>query len=360
MGNDFGEGTVSDGGAGPRAFSAVHFNPIRTEGGSMETLFIDGETVRRVLPVADCIEVMAETFADLVEGRIGQPLRSVIRLVSGRGLLGLMPADGSHRGVAGIKALSVFPGNATIGLPSHQGVVLLFEAEHGRLLAVVDAESITAVRTPAASAVATRALAFESACTLALLGTGVQAEGHLESMRAVRPVREVRVWDIDRVRAAEFARVESARCGLPVEMAETVEEAVAGAQIICTLTPSKEPILRSEWVEDGAHINAVGACTPDAREVDSALVARARVYTDSRESLLAEAGDFLIPLAEGAIGRDHLRGELGDVLTGRVEGRQRDDEITLFESLGVGAQDLAAAEHVYRRCRELGLGVALS
>ncbi len=323
----------------------------------METLFIDGETVCRVLPVGECIEVMAGTFADLAAGRVGQPLRSVIRLASGGGLLGMMPADGSRRGVAGIKVLSVFPGNATVGLPSHQGLVLLFEAEHGRLLAVVDAESITAVRTPAASAVATRALALESACTLALLGTGVQAEGHLESMRAVRPVREVRVWDVDSARAAEFAKVQSERCSLRVEVAKTAEEAVSGARIICTLTPSKEPILRSEWVEAGAHINAVGACTPDAREMDSALVARARVFTDSRESLLAEAGDFLIPLAEGAIGRDHLRAELGDVLIGRAPGRETDDEITLFESLGLGAEDLAAAERVHRRCREQGLGV---
>jgi ornithine cyclodeaminase len=325
----------------------------------VRTLFITGKTVSRVLPMSDCIELMAGTFAELAAGRTGQPLRTVMRLPGGRGLLGLMPAHSAGRAVTGVKALSVFPGNARVGLGSHQGVVLLFEAEHGRLLAVVDAESITALRTPAVSAVATRLLARDGAATLALLGAGAQALGHLAAIRLVRKIERAFVWDIHPERARAFAGALSEDSGIPITAVASAQEAVAEADVICAVTPAKEPILRSAWVRPGTHVNAVGACTPDARELDSELIARARVFADSRESLLAESGDFLIPLREGVIGGDHLRGELGALVTGTVAAREGGDDVTVFKSLGLGCEDLAVADVVYRRCVERGLGIAV-
>lgn len=319
-------------------------------------LTLAGDDVRDLLPMSDCIEAVEDALRTLGRGRANQPLRSMLRLESGRGILGVMPAELATPAVAGVKVISVLPGNHAAGLDSHQGVVLLFETETGRPTAMLDAASITAIRTAASSAVATRALARPDARVLALLGTGVQAMSHLESMVAVRPIETVRIWGRDAAKAARFAAEQGARTGLAIDAHADVRSAVDGADVVCTLTGAQEPIVECDWIEDGCHVNAVGACTPSSREIDGGLVARARVYTDRRESAEREAGDLILAIAEGSIGADHLVGELGELLLGTIPGRQDDRDVTLFESLGIGIFDLAAGHLAWRRARDAGRG----
>jgi alanine dehydrogenase len=322
----------------------------------VRTRLLAASEIARLLPMADCIEAVEGAMRALAEGEAALPLRGVLWLPDRRGLLATMPGYLAPGGVLGLKAISVMPGNLGTSFESHQGVVLLFETAHGALRAILDASSITAVRTAAASGAATRALAREDAGDLAILGSGVQARGHLEAMRTVRPLRRVRVWSRRPERARAFAEAESARTGLAVEAARSARDAVSGADLICTATSSNEPVLRGEWIAPGAHVNAVGACTPNARELDTAAVARARLVVDRRESALAEAGDLLIPMREGAVDERHVAGELTDVLLARVAGRRSPEEITLYKSLGIAVQDLAAARLVCERAEALGAG----
>jgi len=327
----------------------------------MSVLFLNREDVEILLPFGECIEVMAGALAALARGEAFQPLRAAHWLPDRRGLLVTMPGAllGGDDDVLGVKLLTVFPGNAAHGEESHQGAVLLFEAERGRPLAFLDASSITAIRTAAVSALATRLLAREDAGDLALLGTGVQARTHLAALREVRRLRRVRVWSRQPENARRFAAEESARFGLPVEPVASAHEAVAGADIICTVSAAVEPILLGEHIAPGAHVNAVGACTPNARELDTAAVVRARLYVDRRESALHEPGEILTPLREGAITADHIRGEIGELLIGTAEGRQDASDVTLFESLGLTVEDLASARHIYRKALEQGRGISL-
>jgi len=256
----------------------------------------------------------------------------------------------------GAKVITVVPGNTGTPYDSHQGVVLLFEATNGRLRAIVDAAAITAIRTAAVSGVATRLLARADAGDLALLGTGVQAERHLEAMRVARRLRRVRAWSPNAGRRVAFAERMTRRFGLPVEPCDSARDAVEGADIVCTLTSAREPVLEGDWLEPGAHVNAVGASQPSARELDSAAVARARLFVDRRESALRESGDVLTPLHEGRFGVDHIRGEIGELLVGSAAGRTAPEEITLFESLGLAVEDLFAAHYVASRAEETGAG----
>jgi ornithine cyclodeaminase len=328
----------------------------------MTVLFLNREDVEALLPVGECIEVMAGALGALARGEAFQPLRAAHWLPDRRGLLVTMPGGlfGEDGGVLGVKVLTVFPGNAAHGEESHQGAVLLFEAERGRPLAFLDASSITAIRTAAVSALATRLLAREDAGDLAILGSGVQARTHLAALREVRPLRRVRVWSRDPENARRFAAEESARYGLPVEPVATAREAVEGADLLCTVTAAVEPVVLGEWIAPGCHINAVGACTPNARELDTAAVVRSRLFVDRRESALHEPGEILTPLREGAIGEDHILGEIGELVIGRVAGRLAPEDVTLFESLGLTVEDLASARYIYRKALEQGRGVALA
>ncbi len=220
----------------------------------------------------------------------------------------------------------------------------------------MDASSITAIRTAAVSGVATRALARADASTLALLGSGVQAATHLEAVALVRPLRRVRVWSRDPAHVARFVEAARARHPFAIEAAPTAREAVSDADVVCTVTASREPVLEGAWLRAGTHVNAVGASLRTARELDSAAVARARVFVDRRESAANEAGDLLIPRAEGAIGDEHVQGELGEVLLGRVDGRRTEAEITVFKSLGLAVEDVASAHHIHARAQAAGMG----
>jgi ornithine cyclodeaminase/alanine dehydrogenase-like protein (mu-crystallin family) len=306
-----------------------------------------------------CIDVLRGALATFSKGDAVQPLRSLLRLPDGSGVLGLMPAYLGEPKSFGLKVVSVMPGNAGTRYDSHQGVVMLFGVRHGEPLAILDATALTAIRTAAASAVATDALARSSAGDLALLGSGTQARTHLSAMAAVRRLRRVRVWSRTRANAEHFARGNAATAGIAIEVMDSAEQAVRGADLVCTVTAAREPIVQGAWLLPGAHVNAAGACFASSRELDGEAVRRARFFTDSRESCLNESGDFRIARDEGAIDADHLLGEIGDVLLGKVAGRLSPEDITVYESLGIAIEDLAAAHAIHQRAMAAGAGVWL-
>jgi ornithine cyclodeaminase len=319
------------------------------------TLILGEKDVERLLPMEECIDAMAEALAALQRRDMEQPLRFVVRPAGAAGLLGLMPAYRARPEPAyGLKAVCVFPGNPARGLDAHQGAVLLFDGETGVLRAAVNASAITAIRTAAVSAVATRLLAREDANVLAVLGAGVQARSHLRAMAAVRHFQSARVWSRTPEHAAALA--EQTEVPFPVEPAASAEAALGGADVVCTTTTSPEPVVRRGWLAAGAHVNAVGSSIPTTRELDTETMAAAALFVDRRESTLNEAGDFLFARRDGAIGPDHIRAELGELLTGEAAGRASPEELTVFKSLGLAVEDLAAVEHVYRRALEAGAG----
>jgi ornithine cyclodeaminase/alanine dehydrogenase-like protein (mu-crystallin family) len=321
----------------------------------MKILIVNQQEVVRLLPMRACIAVMEQTLTALVRGDATLPLRSIMRLPGEGNILGMMPAYLASL-AAGIKVTTVFPGNPEVGYESHQGVVLLFEAQNGCLLSISDGSAITAIRTSAVSAVATKLLARPEAGDLAILGSGTQAHGHLEAMLIARPIRRVRVWSRPYDHALRFAERASRRHGIAVDVAETAQQAVAGADIICTVTAAREPVLKGEWIAPGAHINAVGSSVRDTRELDTNAVVMSRLFVDRRESALNEAGDFLFPKQEGALDDNHIVGEIGEILAGRVRGRTAPDQITLFKSLGLAVEDVAAAHYIFMRAQEQELG----
>jgi ornithine cyclodeaminase/alanine dehydrogenase-like protein (mu-crystallin family) len=325
----------------------------------MRVLFVNEAGVRDLLPMDSCVHLMRDALTALSRGDVVLPLRSKMWLPDRTGLLGLMPGYLGDPRSFGLKVVAVMPGNHGTPYDSHQGVVMLFGVEHGEPLAVVDASAITAIRTAAASGAATDVLARPNAGDLALIGSGAQARTHLAAMKTVRPLRRVRVWSRNRANTERFAREEAGAAGVAIEVAGSAEEAVRGADLVCTTTSSKEPVLEGAWLAPGTHVNAVGACFPYTRELDTDAVRRARLYTDCRESCVNEAGDFIIPRDEGAIADEHLVGEVGEVFLGRVPGRRSPDEITLYESLGVAVEDLAAAHLIHRRAQETGGGTWL-
>ena len=316
-------------------------------------LVVGPREVRRLLPMDACIGAMREALVGLARGEVVLPLRPVIHVPDGRGSLYVMPAWVARPEALAVKLVTLFPGNAASARETHQGVVVLF-GKHGEVRALIDAGALTAIRTAAVSAVATAALAMPAASDLALLGAGVQAASHLEAMLAIRPIRRVRVWSRNPAHALAFATAAQDWSAPPIEVCASPREAVTGADIICTVTGARDPILEGRWIRAGAHINAVGASTPDARELDSDAIAGAQLWVDARAAAFAEAGDILIPLEEGRITAEHVRGELGEVLAGMVPGRSSDAAITVFKSLGVAVEDAAAARLVVERAAAAG------
>ncbi|MFO7571132.1 MAG: ornithine cyclodeaminase family protein [Gaiellaceae bacterium] len=316
------------------------------------TLILSEHDVRELLNMESCIEAMGEALASLARGELFLPLRSVVKPPDADGLFGLMPAyRGGSNSVWALKEIVIAPGNPARGLDAHQGAVLLHDGETGRLVAIMSASPVTEIRTAAVSAVATRALAHRDAQRVAILGAGVQARAHAQAMRAVLHDPEIRIW----ARRLEAAEKLAGEVGGTV--APSVDAALFGAEVVCTTTAAREPVVEKRWLARGAHINAVGACLPTVRELDTETVAHSSFFTDRRESALNEAGDYVLAAAEGAIGPDHIEAELGEVLAGMHPGRKHEDELTVFESLGIAVEDLAAAELVVRRARERGLGI---
>lgn len=345
-------------------------------------LILSHDEVVAALPPAACIEVMAEVLAARARGEAYMPLRSIMAAPGADGFMGLMPAwraggragsDGADRkGAFALKAICVMPGNPARGLDAHQGVVTLFDGETGVPTAILDGSAVTAIRTAAVSAVATRGLARADASVLAILGASVQARAHLTSLPLVRSFAEVRLFSTTRERAEALARdalqgaltaadapAESDR--LRVTVADSAEGAVRGADVIVTATSSRTPVIERAWLAEGAHVNAVGASMPTATELDVDTVADSALFCDSRESLRNEAGEFRMAVEQGAIpGEEHVRAELGEVLAGIAPGRTHDRELTLFRSLGIAVEDLAAAQYAVAQAGRLGIGTEVA
>jgi ornithine cyclodeaminase/alanine dehydrogenase-like protein (mu-crystallin family) len=323
----------------------------------MKILILSHDEVTRLLSFKECIAVMRAALIALASGKVYQPLRTILRAPDASGVMGLMPSYISgDRAAYGLKAICVYPGNPAVGKDSHQGGVLLFSAETGELLALLNASAITAIRTAAVSAVATDLLARADAGNLAIIGAGVQARAHLAALAEVRVINRCRIASRSIEHARQFTEELQQEFSFPLEPVETVAEALAGADLIVTATTAREPIVKREWISPGAHLNLVGSSMAKAREVDSETMAAASVFVDRRESTINEAGDYIMAARDGVIGPDDIRAELGEVLMGDKPGRTSTDEITLFKSLGLAIEDLAAADFLYRKARELNVG----
>jgi ornithine cyclodeaminase len=307
--------------------------------------------VRELLDMESCVQAMEEVLTSLARGELYQPLRSVARPPESAGFIGLMPAyRGGSSPVYSLKEIVVVPDNPTRGLDAHQGGVLLHDGETGQLVALLNASPVTEIRTAAVSAVATRALARDDAERVAILGAGVQARAHVHAMRVVLDDPEIRIW----ARRPEAAEELAGEVGAVVS--PSVDAALFGAEVVCTATAATEPVVEKRWLARGAHVNAVGAFGP-GRELDTETVATSSFFVDRRESALNEGGDYGGAAAEGAVGPEHIKAELGEVLAGLHPGREHEDELTVFKSYGIGVEDLATAELVVQRARERGVGV---
>jgi ornithine cyclodeaminase len=317
----------------------------------MRVLLLTHDEIRAALAPAECEQAMATVLAARARGEAFNPLRSVMIPPGAPGFMGLMPA---YAGDFALKAICLMPSNPGRGLDAHQGTVTLFDGDTGVPTAILNASAITEVRTAAVTAVATRALAREDARVLAILGAGVQAGSHLNALADVRPWDEVRIY----APTAAHAEAVAAQAPPPAPvLSGSAREAVQGADVVVVATSSREPVLDQAWLAPGTHVNAVGASTPTAREIEVATVAAAALFCDSRESLRHEAGEFILAIQEGAIsGEEHVRAELGEVIAGLAPGRTDPRELTMFRSLGIGVEDLAAAQLAVRTARELGLG----
>src|SRR5438445_8251324 len=315
-----------------------------------KVLILNEHEVTQLLTMRECIRVMEEALADLARGKAVNPLRNMVRAEGAAGFLGLMP---SYRGDFGLKEICVFPGNPARGLDTHLGAVLLHSGETGELMGVMNASAITAIRTAAVSGVATKLLARDDAHVLAILGAGVQAKSHLEAIPLVRKIDEIRIFSRTAKKAESVAAAfRPPSGGLKPATTSTAEDAVRGADIIVTATSSKEPVVKREWIKPGAHINAVGSSVKTSRELDSETVKAASLFVDRRESTVNESGDYLM----AGVGPEHIRAELGEILTGKAKGRTSADEITLFKSLGLAVEDLASAQFLFAEAKRRGTG----
>jgi ornithine cyclodeaminase len=308
--------------------------------------FISREEISRRLTYDMCIPIVRQAMIAFSKGETKQLLRSIITLSDGR-LFGVMSGAMGAHAAFGAKLISVFHGNFARGVQSHQGLVVLFEPENGAPVCVLDAGEITAIRTAAASAVATDALARKDSCRLALLGYGEQAQTHARAISKIRNLESIVVWGRSPERAQAFARTMQAELSLPVTRAGDVQTAVSEADIICTVTSASEPILKGAWVRHGTHLNLVGSSHAGPSEVDNDLVVHSRFIADSREGVLNQGAEFLRARKAGLIGDDHIVAEIGHVLAGEIAGRRSPDEITVYKSLGHIVQDLASAWALY-------------
>jgi len=315
----------------------------------MEPLFVNKEKIASFLPMEECIAVMEKMFRSLAAGECLQPLRNIMRLPDGNGVLGMMPGHAATLGVMGIKVITVFHANSESGLPSHQGIVMLFDAKHGQPLMLFDALEVTAIRTAAVSAVATKLLSRKNSSILAIIGSGEQAKRHIEAMLLVRNIKQINIWSRSEKNAKHLVNEMSGEYNIPIHIKKNVQMAVENADIICTVTAAKEPIVMGEWIGAGTHINAVGSSTATSRELDTAAMVKSKLFADRYESLFNEAGDFLIPKKEGAVTDEHVKAEIGEVLSGTKKGREHDEEITVFKSLGIAVEDIFSAYHIYQK-----------
>ncbi|TPN50791.1 ornithine cyclodeaminase family protein [Mesorhizobium sp. B1-1-7] len=327
--------------------------------GEPEFLLIDRKAIREILTLSLALETTEAALRKTSNGMAHQQIRRTLELPGATGsCLSLMYAALDDRPLFGAKVLSVFPDNFAHGLASHRGGVFLFDKDHGRPVALIDGGELTAWRTAAAGAVATKVLSREDSTTLTLFGYGEQARRHVAAIADIRPIHAIHVWGRDFAKAQRFAEEQSA-AGFEAKAHRDPREAVRETDIICTTTSSETPVLFGEWLPPGVHVNAVGASVASCRELDLDCVCRAHIWVDYLPMALTAAGELIEAIETGMIGSDHIRGEVGDVLTGAKPGRSGDDQITLFRSLGVPAQDIELANLVYTSARNAGLGTSI-
>ena len=319
-------------------------------------ILLTESNVRELLTMRDLVPLMERTLATFSSGGAVQPVRTVVPVREHQGFIGVMPAYVTPQQALGLKAVLFYPQNSARGLPTHLATILLVEPETGALLSVLDGRLVTEMRTGAVSADATTRLARTDVRVLAILGSGVQARSHFEALREVRTPKEIRVWSRTRAHAEQFSKDMGEKFGAGVKVMASPAEAVRDADVICTVTGSETPVLEGEWLAPGAHINAVGAPRPEWRELDTEAVVRSRLFVDSRAAAVIEAGDIVGPIREGAMTEGHIQAEIGQVFSGTHPGRAGPREITLFKSLGLAVEDVAAARFIYERAvaRKIG------
>jgi ornithine cyclodeaminase/alanine dehydrogenase-like protein (mu-crystallin family) len=322
----------------------------------MKLRVLNAQDVRALLPMEHCIDLMRKAMRLVAEERTLQPIRSSLWHPKGQGLLSMMPGYTADPQWLGIKVVSVFPENFGTDRGSHQGLVLLFDPENGSPVAIVDGQEITAIRTAAATAVATDVLAPSNVSTLAILGYGEQAHAHLQSLLLIRPFERILVWGRDFAKAQQFCEEAGTGARPSIAAVASARAAIEEADVICTTTAAGEPILDGQWLHSGQHLNVVGSSIPTTAEIDVEAVTRCRFFVDFKESALELAGDFRRARAAGAVGEEHILGSIGAVLAGRVIGRISDQDITLFKSLGMVCEDLVATDFVLRESERLGIG----
>ncbi len=323
-------------------------------------IVLSNKEVGELLSMQQAIEVVSGAMIEVSKGETTLPLRSIMPVGEGANM-GMMPGAMKDPSCFGIKLISLYPQNPKFGFSSHQGAMIMFEAEHGAAIGMMNADMLTATRTAAASGVATRVLARENSSKLAIIGYGEQAGVHLDAMIAVRPIASVVISGRSAESAEKFAALSARRYPqLDISFKASVQEAVKDADIICTVTAADEPLLFGAWIAPGTHLNVVGSSIPSKREIDTDLVVSASLFVDYRPATMAQVGEFMLAIEEGRVSADHIRAEIGEVLAGAATGRGSNDEITLYRSLGVAAQDLACAHYVLEQAKERGLGTAVS
>jgi ornithine cyclodeaminase len=321
---------------------------------------LNEDQVKSLLPMSDLIASMESSLGRFSAGEVLQPVRTVLMVGPTRAYFGLMPAFIPQPASLGAKLVTVFSGNAARQLPSHLATILLLDPDTGGLQAIMDGRYITEARTAAVSAVSVQHLARHDAATLAIIGTGVQAQSHVEALPHVRSLRDIRVWSPKAASRERFVRDMHPHTSVPLRSTHSAEEAVRGADIVVLVTSSPTPVIDDSWVSEGAHVISVGACRPDQREIAPELVARARFFVDSKAAALVESGDVVQGISEGRFDKDHVRGELGEVVLGRTQGRTSASDITVFKSLGMAVEDVVAADLALRRAVEKDVGTELT
>jgi alanine dehydrogenase len=315
--------------------------------------------VARLLDMDELIDLMTDALRRFSAGQVVQPVRTVVTVGTDRQFLGVMPAYVRDLPAIGAKVVTVFPGNAALDLPTHLATILLFSPQTGALVSAVDGRYITATRTAAVSAVSANLLARDEASVMGIVGSGLQARSHLEALETVFDLTEVRVWSPTTANQDRFLDDMRPTTKARLVGVDSAEQAVSGADLVVLATSSSQPVVQNEWVKAGAHVISVGACRPDQREMDPDLIRRGRLFVDSRESAFLESGDVVMGIADGHFTKSIIVGELGELADGKVEGRRSPREVTIFKSLGLAVEDVMAAELVYRRAVERGVGLEL-
>ena len=319
-------------------------------------LILSEKQVESLIDIDELIAALERAHIQYSTGRAVMPVRLVVPLPKIDGRITSMPGFLDEDQALGMKVVTYFHNNPKQNLPPILATIMLFSPESGKMIAVMDGSYITAIRTACASAMATKVLSNPTASALGVLGAGLQARAHITALASVRKISRIRIYSPSGTSASRVKQEMESQLGLAIEVANSAEEAVRGADLIVTATTAKQPILPAEWLKPGAHINAVGSHRPDLRELHGSIMARSKVFVDSREAIMAECGDVLLALAENSITADHMPAEIGEVLAGTKSGRTGTDEVTLYKSVGIAIQDVATAQLVYHKALQKGVG----